>query len=280
MFGLSTSVYRYRPKKSEANQLLHERLVALAEQYPTWGVWKLYYRLRLEGLRFNFKRIHRLYKEARLNLRRRTRKRVPKRVKQPLVQPLIPNLCWSMDFMRDSLFQSKPFRAFNVIDDFNREALNVTMAKSITSLRVIRELEQLIEWRGKPEKLRVDNGPEFIAGALSDWCNDAQRKIELVFIEKGKPSQNGYIERFNKTFREDVLDAHLFWDLDQAQQYADRWIWMYNNERPHESLANLTPALFLQRFGRRHLKGIIEAVSSFQPDGYPNEKTLLLNVAE
>jgi putative transposase len=94
----------------------------------------------------------------------------------------------------------RPFRAFNVIDDYNREALNITLAKSITSKKVIEELEQLIEWRGKPERIRVDNGPEFIAEALREWCENENRKIELVFIEKGKPSQNGYIERFNKTY--------------------------------------------------------------------------------
>ena len=94
----------------------------------------------------------------------------------------------SMDFMRDSLFQGKPFRAFNVIDDFNREALNITIAKSITCERVIMELEQLISWRGRPQCLRVDNGPEFIAHALEEWCKEEQ--IELRHIQKGSPSQN------------------------------------------------------------------------------------------
>jgi len=141
----------------------------MAERWPTWGFRKLYNRFRLEGFKINHKRVYRLYKEARLHLRRKTRKRVPARVKQPLLQPLVPNLSWSMDFMRDTLWIGKPFRTFNVIDDFNREALNITVAKSITSERVISELNQLVQWRGLPSSIRVDNGPEFIAQVLKDW---------------------------------------------------------------------------------------------------------------
>lgn len=140
-----------------------------------------------------------------LNLRRKHKKRLPSRILNPLVQPLHPNLTWSMDFMHDGLFQGRSFRAFNVIDDFNREVLTIAIDTSLTSDRVKRELDKLIEWRGKPECLRVDNGPEFISQQLSDWAEE--NKIRIVFIQKGKPHQNGYIERFNRTFREEVLDS-------------------------------------------------------------------------
>ena len=130
------------------------------------------------------------------------------RIKEPLLQPLLPNVTWSMDFVHDGLINGRPFRSFNVIDDFNREALNITLDTSLTSQRVIRELEKLIDWRGKPEKLRVDNGPEFIAQALENWA--LENNIELKFIQKGKPHQNGYIERFNRSYREEVLDAFAF----------------------------------------------------------------------
>jgi putative transposase len=169
-----------------------------------------------------------------------------------------------MDFMRDSLFQGKPFRSFNVIDDFNREALNITIAKSITASRVIEELNNLIGWRGQPEKIRVDNGPEFIAHALNQWCESFTPPIELVFIQKGKPSQNGYIERFNKTFREDILDFLLFESISQAQAYANEWMWMYNNERPHQSLNNLPPTQFLLKYGKLHLPDKEEEFPTFQ----------------
>jgi putative transposase len=157
-----------------------------------------------------------------------------------------------MDFMRDGLFYGAAFRSFNLIDDFNREALNITIAKSITSERVIAELDQIIQWRGVPRRIRVDNGPEFIAGALEEYCNREDRQIELIHIQKGKPSQNGYVERFNRTFREDILDRFHFSTLHEVQQLANNWIWDYNNIRPHESLNNLTPVEFLLKYGKLH----------------------------
>lgn len=266
IFGLSTSVYRYKPNKKEEDLRLHGILSELAEKRPTWGFWMMYHRIRLDGHRYNHKRVYRVYSEAKLNKRRRARKRLVSRTKQPLLQPLIPNLHWSMDFMRDSLFQGKPFRTFNVIDDFNREALNITIAKSITASRVIQELNNLIEWRGQPEKIRVDNGPEFIADELEQWCKSFSPAIELVFIQKGKPNQNGYIERFNKTFREDILDFLLFESIEQAQKYANEWQWMYNNERPHRSLDNLPPARFLLKYGKLHLHDEEREFSTFQQE--------------
>ena len=252
IFNISSSVYCYHPLKRADDSAVYDRLVGMAEKWPTWGFWKLNHRLRLEGSKLNHKRVYRLYKEARLHLRRRTHKRVPARIKQPLLQPLVPNLNWSMDFMRDTLWIGKPFRTFNIIDDFNREALNITVSKSITSERVVKELTQLTEWRGLPLSIRVDNGPEFLAHTLKEWCEDPARSIELIFIQKGKPSQNGYIERLNKTFREDILDSYQFEDVNQAQKFAHEWMWMYNNERPHESLNNLPPTRFLLKYGKLH----------------------------
>ena len=148
-----------------------------------------------------------------------------------------------MDFMHDCLSNGRKFRTFNVIDDFNREVLNITIDNSISSKRVVRQLDQLIEWRGKPEFIRVDNGPEFIAQVLGQWCEDHQ--IELDFIQKGKPSQNGYVERFNRTYREDILDLYLFESLSQVRELTSEWMWSYNNERPHSSLADLPPTAFM-----------------------------------
>ena len=257
-------------------------LSALAGKYPTWGFWKMYHRIRLDGKKINHKRLYRIYTLCRLNFRRKLRRRIPQRIKAPLVQPLCPNWQWSMDFMHDSLFHGKPFRAFNVIDDFNREGLNITISKSITCDRVILELENLIAWRGKPQAIRVDNGPEFISEKLQAWCSDEKRSIKLTFIQKGKPHQNGYIERFNRTFREDVLDAYLFDTPQQAQHHSNKWLGMYNNERPHESLANLTPALFLLKYGKLHAHPLgYEDFPTFQQDddddgSYKNEKISLL----
>lgn len=183
-----------------------------------------------------------------------------------------------MDFMEDSLYSGNKFRSFNIIDDFNRECLNITLDTSINSRRVIRQLEELIAWRGKPACLRVDNGPEFLAGAMQQWCKD--NSIELKFIQKGKPSQNGYIERFNRSYREEVLDSFSFASLSQARTFTQAWIWVYNNERPHKSLGYRTPVKFLLKYGKLHAhpQGQRE-FSTFQQDSDYNWKSLILSVA-
>ena len=184
-----------------------------------------------------------------------------------------------MDFVHDGLFEGKTFRSFNVIDDFNREALAISIDTSLTSQRVVRELEKLREWRGKPKKLRVDNGPEFIARALEDWCK--LHNVELLFIQKGKPHQNGFIERFNRTFRDEVLDVFAFDSLNQARLLTQAWIWIYNNERPHSSLGYKTPTEFLLKYGKLHhpLKADAE-FPTFQQDSNYNWNFILSDVTK
>jgi putative transposase len=171
-----------------------------------------------------------------------------------------------MDFMHDGLMDGKPFRSFNVIDDFNREILNITIDKSLTSLRIIRELNKLIEWRGKPIKIRMDNGPEHVSQAMADWAK--ANGIELIFIQPGKPHQNGYIERFNRTYREEVLDNYAFESLSQARTMTQAWMWIYNNERPHSSLGYLPPRGFLLKHVDRlnNAQSPEEAFPTFQQD--------------
>jgi putative transposase len=149
------------------------------------------------------------------------------------------NDTWSMDFMHDTLMNGRKFRVLNIIDDFNREALRIEPYFCIGSNLVIKILERLVLERGKPKAIRVDNGPEFISSALSEWCLD--KSIKLVYIQPGKPMQNGYIERFNRSYREDVLDANLFENIAQARALSDEFQEDYNHHRPHESLGNLSP---------------------------------------
>jgi putative transposase len=227
---ISSSVFYYQTKRKSDNEII-DSLKALSEQNYRWGFWLMYDCLRNEGKTWNHKRVYRVYTEMKLALRNKRKKRIPKREKEALLQPLMPNLHWSMDFMMDNLSDGKKFRTLNVIDDFNREALAIVPSKSITAKRVVLELEQLIAWRGKPEKIRVDNGPEFIAQALSEWTK--KNEIELKFIEPGKPVQNGYIERFNRTYRDEILSMHLFETLDQVQEKSNNWMYKYNNQRPH-----------------------------------------------
>ena len=276
LFSISISVFYYRPKPSE-DPFIERELRGMAECHNRWGFWMMYYRLRKLGYSWNHKRVYRVYTAMKLNLRRKHKKRVPSRIKEPLIQPLYPNMNWSMDFMHDGLINGRKFRCFNVIDDFNREALNITIDSSITSRRVIKELEALIGWRGKPEQLRVDNGPEFIAQALQEWCE--RQGIKLLFIQKGKPAQNGYVERFNRSFREEVLDNYAFDTLGEARALAQAWIWVYNHERPHSALRYHAPYEFLLKYGKLDTtlgtSNLKEEFPTFQQDNNNNWKNLI-----
>ena len=210
-----------------------------------------------------------------LNLRNKRKKRLPARIKQPLVRPIYPNVTWSMDFMHDSLENGKRIRTLNIIDDFNREILNITVDSSLPSAKVISQLTQLIEWRGKPEKIRVDNGPEFIAEKMKDYCR--KENIELGFIQPGKPTQNSLIERFNRTFRTEFLSVYLFENIKQMRNYAEIWMWMYNNERPHSALQYLTPRDFLLKYGKLNQNSANEFPTFQQNFNNDNNKILTKN---
>ena len=145
--------------------------------------------------------------------------------------------------MSDTLNDGRTIRTFNVIDDYNREGLGVDVDLSLPSSRVIRSLEQIIEWRGKPQALRCDNGPEYISQTLKDWT--IKQQITLLYIQPGKPTQNAYIERFNRTARHEWLDLHLFESIEQAQLLATKWLWSYNNERPHTAIGGIPPRQLL-----------------------------------
>jgi len=149
------------------------------------------------------------------------------------------NECWSADFMSDALWDGPRFRTFNVVDDFNREALTIVIDFNLPAQRIVRELDQIAAARGYPLKLRIDNGPEFIAVALAEWAEE--HDVTLEFIKPGKPMQNGFIERFNRSYREAVLDMFVFQSLEEVREQTEKWLKEYNEERPHESLGHLTP---------------------------------------
>ena len=145
-----------------------------------------------------------------------------------------------MDFMHDRLEDGRSFRLFNVIDDFNREGLAIEVDFSLPSQRVVRTLERVIEWRGKPKVIRCDNGPEYISETVREWAK--RRGIRLEFIQPGNPQQNAYVERYNRTVRYDWLAQHLFFAIQQVQEQATRFLWTYNNERPNMALGGITPS--------------------------------------
>lgn len=249
LFQLSRRVYYYQPCANNDGEL-KEALQQLAKQYPRYGYWKLYHLLRQQGWPVNHKRVYRLYHLLGLKMRRKTKKRLADRIKQPLTVAKQPNECWSMDFMSDSLHSGRRFRTFNVLDDFNREALTIEIDNSLPASRIIRTLAQLKEWRGLPKKIRVDNGTELTSKLLRQWAK--ANHVELLFIQPGKPTQNAYIERFNGSFRREVLDAYWFSNLAEVRQITENWVKEYNTERPHASLNYLTPKHYLQEFYKRN----------------------------
>jgi len=238
IMSLPRSVMAYQNKPRDDSSLI-EALHELVDKHPTIGFWKCYYRLRRKGINCNHKRLYRVYTMLRLNVRRRAKRRIPERIKQPLVIPETINQVWSMDFMCDSLVDGRRFRLLNIIDDYNRESLSIEVDTSLPSLRVIRVLHRLLESRGKPQTIRVDNGPEFISDKLQLWCDE--NKIHLQFIQPGKPVQNAFVERNNGSLRKELLDAYLFFSLGEVRQMAEEWRHDYNCSRPHQSLGFVPP---------------------------------------
>jgi len=214
-------------------------LARLVEGRPNRGFWTCRKILRREGQGWNHKRIYRVYKQMKLNLRRAAKKRLPKRMRVPLYVPRLPDTVWSADFMSDALFNGRRFRTFNVVDDFNREVLHIEIDTSITSLRLVRIFDRLRTERGLPQVLRTDNGPEFLGEVFTNWAKQAGMAIQ--YIQPGKPNQNAFVERLNRTYREELLDQHLFASLDDVREATYWWMIEYNEERPHDSLGDLTP---------------------------------------
>lgn len=180
-----------------------------------------------------------MYDKLGLNLRRKHKKRLPARVKEPLEEPEKVNQVWSIDFMSDALVSGRKIRVLNILDDYNREALAMEVDFSFPAERVVRVLENVFDWRGVPAFIRVDNGPEFLSNAFVDFCN--QNNVVIKYIQPGKPNQNAFIERFNRLFREDILDAYLFENIKQVRILTEEFLEDYNEKHPHEALEGKSP---------------------------------------
>lgn len=239
-FRISEYCYRYEAKLNEENEMIADWLIRLTHNQRNWGFGLCFLYLRnVEGYKWNHKRVYRIYKELELNLRIKPKKRIKREAPEPLSVPTAPNEVWSMDFMHDNLSDGRSFRLFNVIDDYNREGLEIEADFSLPSQRVIRSLERIIEWRGKPKIIRCDNGPEYISTALQNWAK--KKKIKLEYIQPGKPQQNAYIERYNRTVRYDWLNQYIFNTIEEVREFATKWLWVYNNERPNMAIGGITP---------------------------------------
>ena len=243
LLNLSRSVYYYESKGFEDAALI-ERLNVLALAHPAWGFWKMFGRMRNEGLPWNHKRVYRVYTSLNMNIRRKSKRRLPTRDKQALEVPPGPNQVWGADFMADSLYDGRRFRVLNIIDHYNREALIMEADTSLPATRVVRALERLREQRGAPRAIRVDNGPEFLSNTFRLWCQ--QHQVQIEYIQPGKPVQNAFVERFNRSYRNELLDAWVFVTLREVQEMTEEWRRNYNSLRPHEALNNLAPWEFMK----------------------------------
>jgi len=239
-FRISQTCYRYVAKTDAENEAIARWLIRLTDNNRTWGFGLCFLYLRnVRGLGWNHKRVYRIYRELELNLRIKPRKRLVRQPLTPLAVPMQANQVWSMDFMHDQLANGRSIRALNVIDDFNREALGIEVDFSLPAARVIRTLEHIIDWRGKPAVIRCDNGPEYVSTAMTEWAD--AHGITLEHIQPGQPQQNAYVERFNRTARYEWLSQYHWDDLDHVQQAATQWMWFYNHQRPNMALGGITP---------------------------------------
>ena len=241
-FSISETCYRYQPLLSSENETISEWLVDLTEKESDWGFGLCFDYLRnVKGFKWNHKRVYRIYCELALNLHLKPRRRLKRNKPEPLKEPIKVNQIWSIDFMHDQLADQRKFRLFNVIDDFKREGLAIEAGFSLPTARVIRVLDQLLEWRSKPIALRCDNGPEFISHEFTNWAK--KHDIRIEYIQPGNPQQNAYIERANRTIRYSWLSKYLFETLNEVQDYATKWLWFYNNERPHKANGGRPPLM-------------------------------------
>lgn len=241
-FEVSETAYRYQAKLSTENDEIVDWLIKLTTKHNDWGFGLCFNYLRnVKGFTWNHKRVYRIYCELSLNLRIKPRRRLNRNKPEPLKEPTKSNQVWSVDFMHDQLSDGRKYRLFNVIDDFKREALLCEADFSFPAERVIRELNQLIEWRGKPQAIRCDNGPEFISNKFIKWAAD--NEIRIDYIQPGNPQQNAYIERHNRTVRYSWVSKYIFDSIEEIQDYATKWIWFYNHERPHTANEGKPPLM-------------------------------------
>jgi len=222
-FQISETCYRYSPMLSNENEEIADWLEHLTANKRSWGFGLCFLYLRnVQGYGWNHKRVYRIYCELELNLRIKPKKRLKRDKPEPLAVPERPNETWSMDFMADQLADGRSIRTLNVLDDINREGLGIEVDFSLPALHVVRSLNRIIEWRGRPDRIRVANGPEYVSGLLMERAE--KRGIRIEYIQPGKPQQNAYIERYNRTVRHEWLDQNIFGTIEEAQDQATKWL--------------------------------------------------------
>ena len=240
---------RYEGTRGTLDAAVRARIEEIAKVRIRYGYRRIHVLLRREGWPINLKRVHRIYREAGLNLRTRRPKRrrmAAHRIERPQAQQ--PNEAWCMDFMTDALFDGRRFRVLTILDQYTRECLAICAAQSIKAAKVVEIMDRLMIQRGIPQRIQTDNGSEFASKALDRWAYD--NSVTLDFSRPGKPTDNPFIESFNGSFRDECLNIHWFLSLEDAREKIEEWRWDYNNERPHWALGDKPPRAFAQQFER------------------------------
>jgi putative transposase len=224
---------------------LTKKLTELAQEQPRYGYRRLEVLLRREGQVVNHKRVFRIYQAAGLSVKRKKRKRLV-RTGPPVLAATAPNQQWAIDFVHDRLASGRTIRVLTVVDTFTRECLALEVDSCLPSRRVTRTLDGVIAERGRPERIRMDNGTELTSRHFLSW--GIEHRIELAHIQPGKPIQNAHIESFNGRFRDECLNTNWFRNLWEARRTITAWRKQYNHHRPHSSLSYRTPHEFAQTF--------------------------------
>ena len=244
LVGLSRDSYRHPPEPSPGTQELADRIVEIAHARRRFGYRRIHDLLRPQFAGVNHKRVYRLYTQANLTVRKRKKGKRPLTERVPLQQAQSTNEVWSMDFVSDSLANGRRLKYLTVADDFSHEAVDITVDYGISGEYVTRLLDRAALFRGYPQAVRTDNGPEFTSRAFMAWAHS--HGVRHILIQPGRPMQNGYIESFNGRFRDEHLNEHWFETLHQARVAASIWRQDYNEVRPHSSLGRIPPARFAE----------------------------------
>lgn len=238
LLSLNRKTKRYQPVRASRDESLKQHLGELAARWKRFGYRRLHILLLREGNKINHKKVYRLYKEAGLSIRKR-KKKFPSEKRGRPEAALVPNIRWSIDFVSDSTAGGQRFRVLTAIDEVTRECLALEVDTSITGKRVTSVLNRIAFFRGLPKEILSDNGPEFTSIAFGEWTYD--KGINHLFIDPGKPMQNGYTESFNGKFRDECLNEHWFKNLSEAREIIEKWRMEYNVNRPHSALGYMTP---------------------------------------
>jgi putative transposase len=250
LMAISRTVLHYTPRLEADGGQLRCRIIELAAERRQFGYRRIHALLRREGSKANVKRVHRLYQLDGLQVRRRKRRHGVTVERRPLQVPTGPNQVWSMDFVSDALEYGRRIKCLTIVDDRTKESVDIVVGHGIGGVYVARALDRVGQFRGLPQVIRTDQGPEFTGKALDQWAHE--RGVALRLIQAGKPTQNAYIESFNGKFRDECLNEHWFGSLAEARVLIAAWRRDYNQSRPHSALEYRTPAEFAAAFRARH----------------------------